>query len=75
MEERKKPLLSLRTLIDLVLGGVCIVLLWMMLGQLDALKKIEADMDRLRAQVEAKKSDQVRPVDQTQGSSAAKSKQ
>jgi hypothetical protein len=51
MPERRKP--HLRMVIDIVLGTVCIILLFLLLAQLDSLKKIEDDIDQLRARVEA----------------------
>ena len=57
MPEAKKSFFSIRLLIDVVLGGVCIALLFTMLQQQDALKKIEADMDKLRAQVGLRKGE------------------
>ena len=57
MPETKKSFFSVRLLMDFVLGGVCIALLFTMLQQQDALKKIEADMDKLRAQVDSRKGD------------------
>ena len=54
---QQKKLLTPRLLVDLALGATCIGLLVTMLGQLDALKAMEADMDKLRRQIEVRKSD------------------
>jgi hypothetical protein len=56
MPDSKKWYQQPRTWVDLALGAVCIGLLVMMLQQLDSLKKLEDDVDRLRGQLDQKKA-------------------
>jgi hypothetical protein len=69
---KKKWALTPRTVIDIVLGAACIILLIMMLGQLEALKKLEADVDRLRIRLNAADTaDKSRPADRPAGTGTA----
>ena len=56
MPDSRKWYQQPRTWLDLALGAVCIGLLVFMLQQLDSLKKLDSDVDRLRAQGDLKKA-------------------